>query len=57
LEKRGEGVHLVALAVGDLAAMKEKIAASGARVIEAGRQIFVHPSVGHGVMYQLVERA
>jgi methylmalonyl-CoA epimerase len=56
IEKRGEGVHLVALAVGDLAAAAQTLKQNGARVIEAGSQIFVHPSVGHGVMYQLIER-
>lgn len=56
LEKRGEGVHLVALAVDDLAAAKADMQARGARVIEAGRQVFLHPKEGHGVMYQLIER-
>jgi methylmalonyl-CoA/ethylmalonyl-CoA epimerase len=56
LEKRGEGVHLVALAVGDLAAAKADMQARGARVIEAGNQVFLHPKEGHGVMYQLIER-
>lgn len=56
LEKRGEGLHLVALAVDDLAAAKADMAARGARVIEAGSQVFLHPKEGHGVMYQLIER-
>jgi len=56
LEKRGEGLHLVALAVEDLAAAKADMAARGARVIEAGSQVFLHPKEGHGVMYQLIER-
>ncbi len=56
LEKRGEGVHLVALAVHNLEAAKAEMKARGARVIEAGRQVFLHPKEGHGVMYQLIER-
>lgn len=56
LEKRGEGVHLVALAVDDLAAAKAEMEKRGARVIEAGKQVFLHPKEGHGVMYQLIER-
>ena len=52
LEKYGEGVHLVALAEA-----KAEMKANGARVIEAGTQVFIHPRDGHGVMYQLIERA
>lgn len=54
--KRGEGVHLVALAVENLEAAKADMKARGARVIEAGHQVFLHPAEGHGVMYQLIER-
>lgn len=57
LGARGEGVHLVALAVDDIAAAKADLQARGARVIEAGSQVFLHPKEGHGVMYQLVERS
>lgn len=56
LEKMGEGVHLVALAVDDLAAATSEMKANGARVIEAGTQVFIHPGDGHGVLYQLIER-
>ncbi len=56
LDRNGEGVHLVALAVEDLAAAVAEMKANGAQIIEAGTQIFVHPRDGHGVMYQLVER-
>ena len=54
--KRGEGVHLIALAVDDLAAAKADLEKRGARIIEAGHQVFLHPKAGHGVMYQLIER-
>lgn len=56
LEKRGEGVHLVALAVEDLETAKQDLKDRGARVIDAGRQVFLHPKEGHGIMYQLIER-
>jgi methylmalonyl-CoA/ethylmalonyl-CoA epimerase len=56
IAKRGEGVHLVALAVPDLAAAKADMKARGAKVIDAGTQVFLHPKEGHGVMYQLIER-
>ena len=57
LEKYGEGVHLVALAVDDLAAATEEMKANGARVIQDGSQVFIHPKDGHGVMYQLGEKS
>jgi methylmalonyl-CoA epimerase len=56
LEKYGEGVHLVALAVEDIAAATAEMKRNGARVIEDGSQVFIHPRDGHGVMYQLIER-
>lgn len=56
LERYGEGVHLVALAVDNLAEAAAEMKANGARVIEAGTQVFIHPKDGHGVMYQLIER-
>ena len=56
LERYGEGVHLVALAVDDPAEAKAEMQGNGARIIEAGTQVFVHPRDGHGVMYQLIER-
>lgn len=56
LEKRGEGIHLVALAVEDMETAKAEMKSRGARVIESGNQVFLHPKEGHGVMYQLIER-
>ena len=56
MERYGEGLHLVALAVDNLAEAAAEMKANGARLIEAGNMIFVHPRDGHGVMYQLVER-
>ena len=56
LSKHGEGLHLVALAVDDLAAAAAEMKANGARLIEADNMVFIHPRDGHGVLYQLVER-
>ena len=56
LEKQGEGLHLVALAVDDVAAAAAQMKGNGASLIETGGMTFVHPRDGHGVLYQLVER-
>ena len=56
LERHGEGLHLVALAVDDLGKATEEMKANGARVIEADNMVFIHPADGHGVLYQLIER-
>jgi len=56
LERHGEGLHLVALAVENLEAAAADMKANGAQLIESGNMIFVHPRDSHGVLYQLVER-
>ena len=56
LAKHGEGLHLIAIAVDDLAAATEDMKAKGTRIIEAGSMVFVHPSESHGILYQLIER-
>ncbi|MDP6343190.1 MAG: VOC family protein [Alphaproteobacteria bacterium] len=56
LERQGEGLHLVALAVDDVAAAAAEMKGNGARLIETGNMVFVHPADGHGVLYQLIER-
>jgi methylmalonyl-CoA epimerase len=63
VEKRGEGLHHVAIHVPDLAGAVEKLKASGTRLISdqikigAGghRYVFVHPSSAGGVLVELVE--
>jgi methylmalonyl-CoA/ethylmalonyl-CoA epimerase len=63
LEKRGEGLHHVALHVNDLAGTVERLKASGTRLISddikigAGGHlyVFVHPSSAGGVLLELVE--
>lgn len=56
LERFGEGVHLVALAVDDLKQAAADLKAKGTRVIETQGQVFIYPAEGHGVLYQLIER-
>src|SRR5215469_5869149 len=63
LEKRGEGLHHVAVHVPDLAGAVEKLKASGTRFVSeeikigAGghRYVFVHPSSTGGVLLELVQ--
>jgi methylmalonyl-CoA epimerase len=65
LEKRGQGLHHVALHVTNLATTVERLKASGTRLINeeikvgAGghRYVFVHPSSAGGVLLELVEDA
>lgn len=56
LAKHGEGLHLVALAVDDLASATAEMKEKGTRIIEAGSMVFVHPKESHGILYQLIER-
>jgi len=65
LEKRGQGLHHVALHVSDLTATVERLKAAGTRLINeeikvgAGghRYVFVHPASAGGVLLELVEDA
>lgn len=65
LEKRGEGLHHVALHVPDLARAIDQLKTSGARLISdeikvgAGGHlyIFVHPSSTGGVLLELVQES
>jgi methylmalonyl-CoA/ethylmalonyl-CoA epimerase len=65
LEKRGEGLHHVALHVNDLAGTVERLKAAGTRLVSdeikvgAGGHlyVFVHPSSSGGVLLELVEDA
>ncbi len=64
LEKRGEGIHHVALGVDDVAAALAKLKAAGAKLIdEAPRKgsggaliAFVHPKSTGGVLLELCQR-
>jgi len=62
IEKRGEGLHHVALKVPDLAASVERLKAHGARLLNSPRAgagghlyVFVHPSSTGGVLLELIQ--
>ncbi len=62
LEKRGPGLHHVALKVPDLLAAVERLRASGARLLNEPRQgagghlyVFVHPASTGGVLIELIQ--
>jgi methylmalonyl-CoA/ethylmalonyl-CoA epimerase len=67
LEKRGEGLHHICLAVDDgsgaLEATMARLEAAGARVLseepqvgaDGTRYVFVHPKSAHGVLIELYE--
>jgi len=63
LEKRGEGLHHVCLAVDDVGAAMERLRAAGARLlsdeprvnVHGTRYVFVHPKSAHGVLLELYE--
>jgi methylmalonyl-CoA epimerase len=62
LDKRGEGLHHVALKVPDLHAAVERLRDSGARLLNEPRAgagghlyVFVHPSSTGGVLLELIQ--
>src|SRR5579862_2636093 len=62
LEKRGEGLHHVALRVPDLQASVERLKSEGARLLGEPRvgagghlYVFVHPSSTGGVLLELIQ--
>jgi methylmalonyl-CoA epimerase len=63
LDKRGQGLHHVCLAVSDIEAAMERLRAAGARLLSAEprvnvhgtRYVFVHPKSAHGVLLELYE--
>ena len=62
LEKRGEGLHHLALLVDDLAAAVERLTAAGARLLNEPRQgagghtyVFIHPASTGGVLLELIQ--
>lgn len=65
LQKRGPGIHHIALRVADIRAALNHLKASGARLIDetprpgAGGCLvaFIHPSATGGVLVELVEQA
>lgn len=62
IDKRGEGLHHVALKVPNLNASVEKLRAAGARLLNEPRPgagghlyVFVHPSSTGGVLLELIQ--
>jgi LAO/AO transport system kinase len=63
IEKRGEGLHHVAVKVADLTATVERLKAHGARLLNEPRAgagghlyVFVHPSSTGGVLLELIQK-
>ncbi|HUA84773.1 MAG TPA: methylmalonyl-CoA epimerase [Bryobacteraceae bacterium] len=63
LEKRGEGLHHVAIRVPDLNASVERLKSAGARLLNEPRTgagghlyVFVHPSSTSGVLLELIQQ-
>ncbi len=63
LEKRGPGLHHVALRVDDLALAAKHLKSEGARLLNEPRQgagghlyVFVHPSSAGGVLIELIQK-
>ncbi len=63
LEKRGPGIHHIALRVDDIRATLARLKQSGARLIDEAPRVgaggclvaFIHPSSANGVLVELVE--
>jgi methylmalonyl-CoA epimerase len=62
LDKRGEGLHHVALKVPDLGATVTRLRAAGARLLNEPRPgagghlyVFVHPASAGGVLLELIQ--
>ena len=63
LEKRGEGLHHICLAVDDIDAAMERLQKAGAQVLgekpqqgaDGTRYLFVHPKSAHVVLIELYE--
>jgi LAO/AO transport system kinase len=62
LEKRGPGLHHVAMRVGDLAAVVRRLEVSGAKLLNAPQRgagghvyVFVHPGSAGGVLWEIIQ--
>jgi methylmalonyl-CoA epimerase len=62
IEKRGEGLHHVAIRVPDLPSSVERLKAGGARLLNEPRRgagghlyVFVHPASTGGVLLELIQ--
>jgi methylmalonyl-CoA epimerase len=64
IEKRGEGLHHIALKVADLAGTVERLKTHGARLLNEPRAgagghlyVFVHPASTGGVLLELIQES
>ncbi|MGM9967325.1 methylmalonyl-CoA epimerase [Rummeliibacillus sp. TYF005] len=65
LEKRGEGIHHIALAVTDIEQEMARMREEGARLLSeepkigagGAKVVFIHPKSSYGVLYELVDRS
>lgn len=55
--RRGEGLHLAALAVDDVQQAAKEMKERGVPLIEDGDSVFLHPRATKGVLIQLVPRS
>ena len=57
MERRGEGIHILALAVDNLEKAVEEYRSKGLQMIvdDATKQAFIHPRSSNGVLLQLIE--
>ncbi len=63
IEKRGPGLHHIALRVDDLPAVLQRLKSAGARLLNEPRPgagghtyVFVHPSATAGVLLELIQK-
>ena len=59
IERRGEGIHILAVAVDDIGKAVEDYKSKGIQLIggdQPGGQVFIHPRSTNGVLIQLIER-
>ncbi|HET7656998.1 MAG TPA: methylmalonyl-CoA epimerase [Bacillales bacterium] len=64
IEKKGEGIHHIALGVKDIAGHISELKDNGIRLLneepkegaEGAKIAFIHPKASHGVLYELSER-
>lgn len=65
IERRGQGLHHIAVRVDDIEATLEHLKTQGARLLDEEPRIgggghrvaFVHPKATHGILIELVEQA
>ena len=63
LEKRGQGIHHIAIRVDNIDAVLDRLKSQGARLIDESPRLgaggslvaFVHPSTANGVLLELVQ--